>query len=163
MKMTATDVLAFLRTQRLAVQASRGAGESVQAALVGIAVTDALEIVFDTLASTRKARNLRLSPRAALVIGGWMSGDERTVQYEGPTDEPTGAELDCVSRCTSPLGPTEHRERTGQDSHMYASGRRGFATATSIRSRLSSSNSPARSCPWTDHLVFPIRMSFAHV
>ena len=94
MPITTAELLMFLRTQRLAVQASRGADDSLQAALVGIAVTDSLEIVFDTLATTRKARNLRVSPRAALVIGGWLSGDERTVQYEGIADEPTGPDLD---------------------------------------------------------------------
>ena len=94
MAITTSDLLAFLRTQRLAVQASRGDGESIQAALVGIAVTDSLEIVFDTLATTRKARNLRRSPFAALVVGGWAPGGERTVQYEGVADEPSGPDLD---------------------------------------------------------------------
>lgn len=92
--MTTDDLLAFLRTQRFAVQASRNARGSTQAALVGIAVTDSLEIVFDTVSSTRKARNLLANPRAALVIGGWLPGDERTVQYEGIADRPTGDELD---------------------------------------------------------------------
>lgn len=94
MSITTAELLAFLRTQRLAVQASRGPDDSVQAAIIGIGVTDTLEIVFDTLATTRKARNLRVSPRLALVIGGWTSGDERTVQYEGIADEPAGTELD---------------------------------------------------------------------
>ena len=92
--MTTDDLLVFLRTQRFAVQASRSASGSTQAALVGIAVTDSLEIVFDTVSSTRKARNLLANPRAALVIGGWLPGDERTVQYEGIADRPTGDELD---------------------------------------------------------------------
>ena len=96
MPITPADVHAFLRTQRYAVEASRGAGDCVQAALVGIAVTDTGEIIFDTLATTRKARNLRTSSRIALVIGGWIVGDERTVQYEGVADEPTGPELDRV-------------------------------------------------------------------
>ena len=94
MSFTTAELLAFLRMQRLAVQASRGPDDSLQAALIGIAVTDRLEIVFDTLATTRKARNLRVSPRLALVIGGWTDGDERTVQYEGIADEPAGRELD---------------------------------------------------------------------
>ena len=94
MSITTAELLAFLRTQRLAVQASRGPDDSVQAAIIGIGVTDTLEILFDTLATTRKARNLRVSPRLALVIGGWTSGDERTVQYEGIADEPAGTELD---------------------------------------------------------------------
>lgn len=63
-----------------------------QAAIVGFAVSDQFEIVFDTLSATRKAENLRNNPRIALVIGGWVSGDERTVQYEGRADEPIGAE-----------------------------------------------------------------------
>src|SRR5690348_3233623 len=94
MSITPAELLAFLRTQRFAIQATRGLDDSVQAALIGIAVTDALEIVFDTLATTRKAQNLRRSPRIALVIGGWIPGDERTVQYEGIADEPSGTELD---------------------------------------------------------------------
>lgn len=65
----------------------------MQAALVGVAVTDSLEIVFDTLDTTRKVLNLRSSPRTALVMGGWATGDERTVQYEGIADEPAGMEL----------------------------------------------------------------------
>ena len=65
-----------------------------EAAVVGIAVTDRFEIVFDTLASSRKAENLRRHPRIAFVIGGTLDGDERTVQYEGVADEPSGAERD---------------------------------------------------------------------
>lgn len=63
-----------------------------QAAIVGFAVSDQFEIVFDTLSATRKAENLRNNPRIALVIGGWIAGDERTVQYEGVADEPSGAD-----------------------------------------------------------------------
>jgi len=94
--MTKAELLAFLRTQTLAVEASAGAGGSVQAALVGVAFTDALELVFDTLDTTRKAQNLRRSPNVAFVIGGWRNGDERTVQYEGVADEPSGDELERV-------------------------------------------------------------------
>lgn len=85
-----------MRTQRLAVEASSAPGGAAQAALVGIAVTDAFEIVFDTLDTTRKAQNLRASPRAAFVLGGWAAGDERTVQFEGIADEPLGATLERV-------------------------------------------------------------------
>jgi hypothetical protein len=72
------------------------ANSASQAAAVGIAVTDRLEIVFDTLGSTRKMRNLRVNPRIALVIGGMVNGDERTVQYEGIADEPSGDELEAA-------------------------------------------------------------------
>ena len=62
-----------------------------QAAVVGIAVTDALEIVFDTLETSRKAVNLRRDARVAVVIG-W--DEEQTVQCEGIADEPAGPELE---------------------------------------------------------------------
>ena len=60
---------------------------------VGDAATDQLELVFDTLATSRKAANLRVNPRVALVIGGWQEGAEQTLQYEGMADFPGGAEL----------------------------------------------------------------------
>ena len=94
MAMTARDLLDFLRQHRLAVEASVSASGDAQAAVVGIAVTDRFEIVFDTVSSTRKAANLRQNPKLALVIGGLLAGDERTVQYEGVADEPSGEELE---------------------------------------------------------------------
>jgi general stress protein 26 len=94
MRKDTTKLLAFLRQHRLAVEASVSAAQTPQAAVVGIAVTDRFEIVFDTLDSTRKALNLRSNPRLAFVIGGVADGEERTVQYEGVADEPSGAELE---------------------------------------------------------------------
>jgi hypothetical protein len=96
--MVLTELLAFMRTQRLAVEASSSPEGAAQAALVGVAVTDAFEIVFDTLHTTRKAQNLRASPRVAFVLGGWEVGDERTVQFEGIADEPVGAELQRIKQ-----------------------------------------------------------------
>ena len=87
-------VLQFLREHRLAVQATASAQGDPQAAVVGYAVTDRLEMIFDTLASTRKAHNLRVNARVAFVVGGLKRADERTVQYEGVADEPTGEELE---------------------------------------------------------------------
>lgn len=89
-----TELLAFLRQHRLAVQASMSAAGWPQAAVVGIAVTDQLEIVFDTIDLSRKVQNLRKNPTIALVIGGLNPGDERTAQYEGIADEPSGADLE---------------------------------------------------------------------
>ena len=94
--MTPDALLQFMRSEKYAVQASVSDAGSPQAAVVGIAVTDAFEIVFDTLASSRKASNLRANPSVAFVIGGTRDGDERTVQYEGIADEPSGSELDRV-------------------------------------------------------------------
>jgi pyridoxamine 5'-phosphate oxidase-like protein len=91
--MTRDDLLKFLREHRVAVQSSVSPSNAPQSAVVGIAVTDDFEIVLDTLDSTRKALNLRRNDKIAFVIGGLMPGDERTAQYEGLADEPTGAEL----------------------------------------------------------------------
>ena len=96
--MTPRDLLAFLRTQRLAVQASISPSGTPQSAVVGIAVSDRFEIVFDTLASTRKAINFRQNPNAALVVGGLTAGDERTAQIDGIADEPSGEELERLKR-----------------------------------------------------------------
>jgi general stress protein 26 len=92
--MTRGELLQFMRSEKYAVQTSVSAAGSPQAAVVGIAVTDSFEIVFDTVASSRKAPNLRANPSIAFVIGGTREGDERTVQYEGTADEPGGRELD---------------------------------------------------------------------
>lgn len=92
--MTRAEILAYMRTHSLAVQASVSGDAAPQAAVVGFAVSDDFEIVFDTLSATRKAANLRRNGRCAIVIGGVTDGDERTVQYEGVADEPAGAELE---------------------------------------------------------------------
>ncbi len=52
---------------------------------------------------------MRQNPRLALVIGGLNAGDERTVQYEGVADEPSGAELERVKQMyygVHPDGPS---------------------------------------------------------
>ncbi len=90
------ELVRFLRKYKLAVQASVAPGGAPQAAVVGFAVSDELEIVFDTLETTRKYRNLRADPRIALVIG-W--DDEVTAQIEGVADFPTGEELERVRDC----------------------------------------------------------------
>ena len=88
--MTQAGLFEFLAGQRLGVLGTIAPDGSPQSALVGIAVTDRLEIVFDTLRSTRKYRNMMANPTASFVMG-WMS--EITVQYEGEAREPEGAEL----------------------------------------------------------------------
>ena len=83
-----------MRSHSLVVQTSVSTANAPQAAVVGAVVTDAFEIVFDTLATTRKVANLRHNPRIAFVVGGLTDGDERTAQYEGVADQPTGPELE---------------------------------------------------------------------
>jgi hypothetical protein len=94
--MTRADLLAFMRLHRYAVQASVSDIAHPQAAIVGIAVSDGFELVFDTVSTSRKAQNLRRNPAIAFVIGGTDDGDERTVQYEGVAIIPSGGELEIV-------------------------------------------------------------------
>lgn len=62
-----------------------------QSALVGIAVTPELEIIFDTVKSSRKYHNLIANPNCCFVIG-WTG--EITMQYEGQAHQPFGAALE---------------------------------------------------------------------
>lgn len=87
-------LLDFMREHLLAVEASVSAEGAPQAALVGFVVTDEFELFFDTVAASRKVVNLRRDPRIAFVIAATTVRDERTVQYEGVADEPTGKELE---------------------------------------------------------------------
>ncbi|HLG59692.1 MAG TPA: pyridoxamine 5'-phosphate oxidase family protein [Vicinamibacterales bacterium] len=108
--MTRDELLAFMRTERYAVQASVSSLKASQAAVVGIAIADTFEIVFDTLGDSRKATNLRANPAVAFVIGGTRDGDERTVQYEGIADVPSGDELRRVQEIYFGIFP-DGRER----------------------------------------------------
>src|SRR5215471_12745257 len=104
--MTRQGLIEFIRRHKWGVVASTAESGAPQAAVVGIAVTDDLELVFDTLGSTRKAQNLRADPRIAVVVG-W--DEEQTVQYEGLADEPAGAALEDAKRAYFahfPDGPT---------------------------------------------------------
>jgi len=84
--MTEAGLYAFLAKQRLAVLGTIGHAGTPQSALVGIAITPQLEIVFDTVKSSRKYPNLIARPACSIVIGGWEA-TEQTVQYEGVAEE----------------------------------------------------------------------------
>lgn len=74
------DLLAYLRDNHHAVVASINSEGGPSAALVGVAVSNDFELIFDTLSATRKHPNLMHDPRAALVYSG---PGERTVQIDG--------------------------------------------------------------------------------
>ncbi|HEV3030348.1 MAG TPA: pyridoxamine 5'-phosphate oxidase family protein [Polyangia bacterium] len=92
--MTRAELLRAMRTERHATVASVSDAGTPQAALVGIVVSDAFEIFFDTLELTHKAANLRARPHAALVLGSVDAGAQVTIQVEGVADEPRGADLE---------------------------------------------------------------------
>lgn len=88
--MTNRDLYVFIAGCKLGVISSLSSTGSVQSALVGIAVTQDLEIIFDTVKTSRKYSNLINNPSCSLVVG-WSG--EQTLQYEGIASELQGAEL----------------------------------------------------------------------
>jgi pyridoxine/pyridoxamine 5'-phosphate oxidase len=87
---TKAELCAFLKRHRLAALATVNASSRPESAVMGIAVTDGLELIFDTLKTSRKYANLLAQPNVALVIG-WDA--EQTVQYEGIAEELGGEAL----------------------------------------------------------------------
>ena len=83
-------LFAFMSQFRYGVLSSIGPDGAPQSALVGIATSPELEVIFDTVRSSRKYPNLVARPRCSIVIG-W--GGEQTVQFEGSAVEPQGTEL----------------------------------------------------------------------
>ncbi len=69
----------FLRDKKLGVISTLGP-EAPQSALVGIAATPDLRLIFDTVETSRKFANLMRYPACSFVIG-WKG--EQTLQYEG--------------------------------------------------------------------------------
>ncbi len=82
--MTQSDLYQFMSRHKLGVLGSIGNAGTPQSALVGVAVTPNLELVFDTVKHTRKYPNLKARPACSFVIG-WDA--EQTVQYEGQAEE----------------------------------------------------------------------------
>ncbi len=89
--MDKADLLEFMSRQRHGVVSSIGPDGAPQSALVDIATTPQLEIVFDTLETTRKYGNLTARPACSVVLG-WAG--EQTVQLEGVAEVLSGEELE---------------------------------------------------------------------
>lgn len=88
--MDAAAIYSFIAGCRYAVVSSISGNGTPQAALVGIAVTPQLEIIFDTVNTSRKYKNLIERPSCSFVVG-WSG--EQTVQYEGIASELRADEL----------------------------------------------------------------------
>lgn len=95
---TRKELVEFMRANPLVTAATLSQDGAPQAALLGAATSDQLELVFDTVDNSRKFGNVLRDGRIAVVFGaagGYVSGshDERTVQYQGVADVPSGREL----------------------------------------------------------------------
>jgi uncharacterized pyridoxamine 5'-phosphate oxidase family protein len=89
--MTTEFLYNFISKNKYAVLSTVTKDNLPEAALVGIAVTTDLQIIFDTVSTSRKYQNLIENPSIAFVIG-W--DNEQTLQYEGNAKIPTAEELD---------------------------------------------------------------------
>jgi pyridoxine/pyridoxamine 5'-phosphate oxidase len=78
--LTDAELLAYMRGHTLAVVSTIGPDGGPQAALVGVAVSDDLGIVFDTVTTSRKHANLLRDARASVTFSG---PGEQTLQYQG--------------------------------------------------------------------------------
>lgn len=88
--MTHADLFHVIEQSKLGVLSSIGPVGKPQSALVGVAVTDDLQIIFDTVTTSRKYGNLKARPACSFVFG-WTG--EQTVQYEGIAEELSGTQL----------------------------------------------------------------------
>ena len=89
--MTTEFLYNFISKNKYAVLSTVTKDNHPEAAVVGIAVTPDLVIIFDTVSTSRKYKNLIENPSIAFVIG-W--DNEQTIQYEGIAKIPTPEELD---------------------------------------------------------------------
>lgn len=83
----------FIAKHRYAVISTVDPDGNPEAALVGFAVAPDLKLIFDTVGSSRKYRNLKQNSSIALVIG-WEN--EQTVQYEGRVISQAGKEFNSM-------------------------------------------------------------------
>jgi len=88
-------ILDFIKKLDLMVISTATLDGVPEAAVVEFGETSSLEIIFDTLKSSRKYKNLKQNNKVAIVIG-W--NENITVQYEGEAHELFGDELEEVKK-----------------------------------------------------------------
>jgi pyridoxine/pyridoxamine 5'-phosphate oxidase len=88
--MTLEQIFNIARSKRYLIVSTVNESGAPEAALMGFALTQANEVVFDTLSTSRKAVNLARNPAAALVIG-WE--ENISLQIEGVARRPVGDDL----------------------------------------------------------------------
>jgi len=84
LSLTRKEAFEFLKASELGAISTVSEDGAPEAAVINLAVNHDLELIFETIQTTRKCVNLRRDPRAAIVV--WR-GDE-TLQYGGIADEP---------------------------------------------------------------------------
>jgi hypothetical protein len=87
------DLHRFVAQCKLGVLATVSSSVTPQSALMGVAVTPQLEVIFDTIKSSRKYANLIARSACSFVLG-WAN--QHTVEYEG---EPEALNRSQPRRC----------------------------------------------------------------
>jgi general stress protein 26 len=95
MTLTNEEIAAYVRRHKYGVISTLHEAGGIESAVIGIAVSHDLEIVFDTLGTSRKYANLARDHRVAAVIG-WEN--EQTLQIEGVADTPENGELERIKQ-----------------------------------------------------------------
>jgi pyridoxine/pyridoxamine 5'-phosphate oxidase len=103
MPLQKSTLVEFVRARVLGVASTISASGAPEAAVVNLAVTDDLELIFYAVQQTRKCANLRRDPRIAVVVG-WE--DEQTLQLEGIADEPVEFELERLKQVYAASRPS---------------------------------------------------------
>jgi len=124
--------LEFMAGHALGVLSSISAEGMPQSALVGIAVTDELKIVFDTLDSTRKYRNLISNAKASFVVAGRERRQSNLKVKRFCRREKIGSD---TKKFTLQSGRMDRADRVGRGWCTSSCARDGFGIATSINGR----------------------------
>jgi general stress protein 26 len=82
-----TKILNFIKAQKICVLSTLSPDGKPESAVIEFGETDNLEIIFDTVETYRKYKNLSNNSNVAVVIG-WDK--DITVQYEGKAIELVG-------------------------------------------------------------------------
>lgn len=106
----------FLSQHKLGVLSTVTGDALPESAVVGIAVTEHLEIICATYVDSRKHQNILKNPKVALVIG-WEHG--KTVQYEGEAARLNKKEAEEHLRTTFANVPTVAKHLTNNFEVMY--------------------------------------------
>lgn len=85
-----TFLYSYIHTRMIGVLSTVNVQGNTESAVMEFGDTPELELIFDTLCTTRKYRNLQKNPVISFVIG-WENGS--TVQYEGIATELHGKNL----------------------------------------------------------------------
>ena len=109
-------ILNFIKKHKIAVLATVFPNHKPEAAVIEFGETDDLELIFDTISTYRKYKNLKQNKNVAFVIG-W--DEDITVQYEGIAQELSGRRLERYQRLYWKKNPSAQHWMTNSDIRYF--------------------------------------------